>query len=124
MRKAIKNIYRIREDRDSDWERTYRPEYLENWVWKPTHTFSFTWRPFYTSDYDKAVNCIKNHKDPSTTIYHYDIKEKEERDVEAIEEENLKKKSKFWEVIWILFLAFALWGTGFLLGSALTCTCN
>lgn len=127
MRKATKFIYRIREEIATNWDKTFRPEYSDGIEWKPTHTFSFTWRPFYTSDYDNAVDCIENHKNPNSTVYHYEseIKKKGKiKEVEEIEQENSYAKGNFWKVIWILFLVFALWGTGFLLWSALTCTCN
>ena len=125
MRKAIKNTYRIREEVSSWWS-TYRPEYLENGEWKPTHTFSFTWRPYYTSDYDKAVECIKNHKNPSNIKYHYDFDEKEEevKKEETEEEVEEKKSGSAWEVVWVFLLLLALWGTWYLIWAALTCTCN
>lgn len=79
MIKVEEKQYRIRETISTNGTKSYRPESSVDWEnWEPTHSFSFTWQPFYATSYKEALKCIKQYKEWKSEVIHLNPLEKGE----------------------------------------------
>lgn len=103
MIKVGEKQYRIREKVSISGTKSYRPESSIDWEnWIPTHSFSFTWQPFYTSSYKEALKCIKQDKEWGNEVIHLNPLEKVEGEIQITDWAEPKKEDCCSTIIWLI----------------------
>ena len=103
MIKVEEKQYRIRETVSTNGAKSYRPESSVDWKnWKPTHSFSFTWQPFYANSYREALKCIKQDKEWESEVIHLNPLEKGEDGTQTTVWVEPEKEDCCGSIVWLI----------------------